>query len=335
MPSFTDNRRLRGSVIIGVLAILVLATFMIFRFVEEAVRELQYRGQIQEDPEIRAVAFSALEVVLAVLHEFRTVDGKLVAPAQGWADPLTYAEWEPPDGFEIEVEFRDETGKIALDRLDEERLPLLFEEMGIDFTEGARLTDTFLDWMDEDDLTRLNGAELDQYELYEPPYRAPNRPIRSWEELRLIEGFNEIFFNEDGTPNAWHEQFTRAVSLHHNARTNINTAGPLVLQWISRVEGFDPELLYEYRIGDDAVPGTEDDRLFFSADNAYYQPAQGQSEGLGSLEAGMLNIKIWCRRGVTELLLDALIETAETNLGDNNQGFPFTVLSVRENLKLE
>lgn len=324
----------RGSVIIGVLAMLVLASFMIFRFVEEAVQELHYRGQIQEDPEMRAVAFSTMEVVLAVLHEFRTVDGKLVAPVQGWGDPLAYAEFQQPEGYELEVEFEDETGKIAISRLNEQNLPLLFEEMGIDFTEGARLTDTFLDWMDGDDLTRLNGAEVDQYDLYDPPYRAANRTIKSWEELRLIEGFNELFFEEDGSPNAYHRQFTGAISLHHDLKTNMNTADPLTVAWISRMEGFDPENMMEYLAGDDAIRGTADDRIFFNADNAYYRPAENANEGLGSLESRMLNIRIWCRRGVTEMLIEALVDTAETNTGENTQGFPFTVISVRENLKI-
>ena len=343
MPSFIESamkpvtHRINtrsGSVIIGVLAILVLASFMIFRFVEEAVQELQYRGQIQEDPEIRAVAFSTMEVVLAVLHEFRTVDGKLVAPTQGWGNPLDYAEFEPPDGYELEVEFIDETGKISLSRLNEENLPILFEEMGIDFSEGARLTDTLLDWMDEDDLARLNGAEIDQYDLYEPPYRAANRKIRSWEELRLIEGFNELFFEEDGSPNFYHQQFTGSVSLHHNRRTNINTASALTLEWIARMEGFDGENLREYLAGDDGIPQTEDDLLFFTADNAYYQPSENAQEGLGSLEAGILTIRIWCRRGVTEMMIEAMVSTEETNMGENTQGFPFNVISVRENLKI-
>ncbi len=324
----------KGSIIIGVLAIILLSTVMVFQFVEKAVQELHYRGQTIDDPDMRLTAYSALEVVLAVLHEIRTIDGKLVAPAQGWSDPLTYAEWEPPEGYEIEIWFEDESGKVPLSTLTEERLPLFLEEMGIDFSDANLLTDTLLDWMDEDDLARLNGAEKDFYNREEYPYKSINKRLSSWDELRLIEGWRDLFFDETGNPNVLFEDFTGSVSLYHTGKININAANPLVIAFLSRLEGFDALLLEEYLYGRDDQPNTEDDRILFYTDNAYYNTGGQNNSTMGSIESRMLNIKIWCRRGVSELLIDTLVNTADRQVAQGAAGIPFTVLSVTENLRI-
>ncbi len=328
MLSFTEQHR--GSVLVAVLAILFLATAMIFRFVDEAVQELHYRGQVQEDPELEQTAYSAFESVLAVLHEFKTIDGKIVAPAQGWSDPLDYAGIDLPEGYSVDVWFIDETGKLSINELNEDRLPLFFEELGLDFSQSNALTDTLLDWIDADDLARLNGAEADVYQRYEPAYRAANRRIQTWDEFRLIEGFRELFFDETGAPNAYFERWTASVSLYHDKPVNINTANGLVLSFVSRIEGFDPRLVEDHLAGDDGIPGTADDNILFNADNGYYKPPEDERIRLGGMEASILNIKLWCRRGASEILIDALVDLS----GNAGEGLPFRIVSLSENQRI-
>ncbi len=326
--------RSRGSVLIGVLAVIFLSTVMLYQFVEEAVQELQYRGQLSDDPELRMAAYSGLEVALGVLHEFRILDGKLIAPAQGWGQPLEYAGWRPPDGYDVRVTVVDESAKLSLQSLDEELLPLFLEEMELDFRDSERLAETLLDWQDGDDLPRLNGAEVDTYSLNEPPYRPANKPIQNWDELRKIEGFREVFFDEKGRPNQLHDQFTSSVSLHHSDKVNLNAANSLVLRFVGRIEGFDPDLLQDYLLGRDGIPDTGDDGILFQEGASYYNSPEGESPSLGATEATVLRLDLVSSRGDAELLLSALVSTDAAAGGGEDQHLPFRILRLSENLKI-
>ena len=64
------------------------------------------------------------------------------------------------------------------------------------------LVDSLIDWIDEDQNDRPNGAEDSTYESKEPPYKAANRLIASISELKLIEGFNkDILYGIPKDPN--------------------------------------------------------------------------------------------------------------------------------------
>lgn len=55
-----------------------------------------------------------------------------------------------------------------------------------------QLAQALLDWLDPDIDPRIPaGAEDDEYQRMNPPYRCPNGPITSISELRLIRGFTE------------------------------------------------------------------------------------------------------------------------------------------------
>lgn len=328
------NHRQTGSILIAVLAIIFLSTVMLYQFVEEAVQELQYRGQQIDDPDLRATAYSALELSLGVLHEFRTLDGKLVAPVQGWGDPLEYANWSPPSGYGVEVSIFDESAKIPLSALDEELLPILFEEMELDFRDSILLTEMLLDWQDEDDLPRLNGAEVDTYSQYNPPYRPANRDLQSWEELARIEGFHSLFFQESGQPNALFDQFTSSVSLLNRDKININSANRLVLEFIGRIEGFDPRFLDDYLRGRDGIRGTDDDQILFREENEMYSPPESGVPSLAQTEATLLHLEVLCHRGDAELLLTVLVSTGGNSGGGRDGKIPFTIQRLSENLKI-
>ena len=49
-------------------------------------------------------------------------EGKLYAPEQGWADPLSYAGVEVPNGWEVQIQLQDESGKLPLNTMNEATL---------------------------------------------------------------------------------------------------------------------------------------------------------------------------------------------------------------------
>ena len=127
--------RKRGSVLVAVLAIILLLTFMVTRFMNEAMDELEYRAIFNEPADVRSFAFSMLEVAMANVQEVALIDdGKLYAAEQGWSDPLQYAGIQVPNGWEVSIEIRDEGGKLPINTISEALLNrLLEEELEFDF----------------------------------------------------------------------------------------------------------------------------------------------------------------------------------------------------------
>ena len=60
------------------------------------------------------------------------------------------------------------------------------------------VADAILDWLDEDDEPRENGAEIDFYSSLDPPYAPKNGPLETIEEMLLIRGVTpDLLFGRD------------------------------------------------------------------------------------------------------------------------------------------
>jgi general secretion pathway protein K len=105
-----------------------------------------------------------------------------------------WREQELGDG-RFRVKLVDESGKININRVNEDTLRRVFANLGIDDTRRDILVDSIMDWRDADDLHRVNGAESDYYMSLTPAYTAKNGPLDSVEDLLWIRGVtNELFF---------------------------------------------------------------------------------------------------------------------------------------------
>lgn len=101
------------------------------------------------------------------------------------------------DGRPVEVEFDDvrlslalqsESGKFDLNSGSDEILLRLLKAAGAAEELSAMLLDRIHDWRDEDDLHRLNGAEVDDYVQAGLNYGPANADFRSVDELRFVLG---------------------------------------------------------------------------------------------------------------------------------------------------
>lgn len=135
-----------------------------------------------------------------------------------------------------------------------QRLALLrqyLEVKSVDLNERDRMIDCLLDYVDPDDLPRLNGAES------EPGYQPRNSLLQRVEDLKEVKGWEKF----TQTPN-WEADFT------------LFSTGPVDLTWASRdvllsLPGFNEQIadrFLEYRRGPDGIDGTEDDPPFQSLD---------------------------------------------------------------------
>ena len=84
---------LRSSVIILVLVTLLFTAVAVTAFIEKASNDLLVEVRQSDSQRLRREAFSALEVILAVLEDFRQADSGLHNEAEGWSNPLAWAGW--------------------------------------------------------------------------------------------------------------------------------------------------------------------------------------------------------------------------------------------------
>jgi type II secretory pathway component PulK len=256
----------RGSVLVLVLVLVAVAALAITRFTERALGEMAGEAYYVQRDRLRGEALSALEVALAVIHEFREIDGGLFAPAQGWGDPLRYAGYEVPEGLQITVRFVDENGRLSLREAESQEAYFLnlFADMGFTTDEVAVLTDSLLDWIDPDDTARPFGAETADYLLQDPPHVAANRPLRSYEELAAVMGFASLFFTETGFPNDRLAHFRARTSLFGTGPINLNTASDDVLRTLGLFDEAQLAAIARALTGPDGERGTVGGNYFRS-----------------------------------------------------------------------
>jgi type II secretory pathway component PulK len=158
----------------------------------------------------------------------------------------------PREGYRVRV--TGEGGRLNINWLvageNPTRIEILrryLEAKGIDLNERDRMIDCLLDWIDPDNLQRLNGAEAG--DGYEPT----NTLLTRIDELKKVKGW-ETFTSAPG----WDDELT------------LNSSGPIDLGWASRdvlrsVPGIDDAMINRFlqlRAGADGKDGTVDDTAF-------------------------------------------------------------------------
>lgn len=135
-----------------------------------------------------------------------------------------------------------------------QRLEILrkfLEVKGVDLNDRERMIDSLLDFVDPDDLVRLNGAE--ESENYHPK----NALLQRIEEVKQVKGWEEFTSRPD-----WDSDLT------------LYSTGPVDLAWASRdvllaLPGFNEQIVdrfLELRRGPDGIDGTQDDPEFETLD---------------------------------------------------------------------
>lgn len=107
--------------------------------------------------------------------------------AEGWkADSRTHL-FSLGDA-EIQLVMRDESAKIDLNTASDALIKGLLLSVGLDEEQANQLVDAILDWRDNDELTRPQGAERDRYEAMGLPYVPTNAAFQTVDELQRVIG---------------------------------------------------------------------------------------------------------------------------------------------------
>ena len=96
----------------------------------------------------------------------------------------------------VEVFITDERGKLNINSATDEQLRQLFFANGLEEDQANQLTDTILDWVDIDELTRPLGAELPEYESAGYQVGPGNRQFVMVEELLQVLGLPWELFQQ-------------------------------------------------------------------------------------------------------------------------------------------
>ena len=236
------NRKLRGAALMLSLWALFLLSAMIISWALEINTRLTMAGKANRLLEAEALACSGAEVAL---HPNVKPDSPNLVGEIG--NRGTY-----------EAHITGEGGRLNLNWLvageDPARLEILrkfLENKGVDLNERDRMIDCLLDWVDADNLERLNGAEDG------PNYHPANTLLTRLDQLKKVKGWQEYTSAED-----WDDELT------------LNSGGPIDLMWASRdvllaLPGMTDQIVDQFlqiRRGPDGIDGTQDDAQFKTLD---------------------------------------------------------------------
>ena len=162
-----------------------------------------------------------------------------------------------PPNQTYEARITGEAGRLNLNLLlaggnpplpNRELLRKYLEVKGVDLNERDHMIDCLLDWMDPDNLVRINGAEDD------PGYKPSNAPLKTLDELKRVQGWEEFTARPD-----WDADFTIQST---EPKININWASRDVLLALPGFTEPVADRFMSMRRGPDDIEGTDDDVKF-------------------------------------------------------------------------
>jgi general secretion pathway protein K len=258
----------RGVALIIVLWVMMVLSLLITGFAFRMHVETQVASFGRKELKAEMLARSGIEIarMQLILDQSSPTNSGFDALNQEWAtnDEL-YVDHQLGEG-KFNVTVIDEESKLPINRLTQEQLKRLMDVLGLDPLDGDVIVDSILDWIDQDDLHRLNGAESDYYESLSPPYSCKDGPLDRVEELLLIRDVTKEIYS--GQP-AEEDEPARPglgdlVTTLSTGQVNVNTATPAVLQALLGLDESQVSVIINRRDGGDGVPGTEDDQPFRS-----------------------------------------------------------------------
>ncbi len=202
------NNRLvqnEGIALLMVLWVLILLSAIATEFCSAMRTEVNMVRNFKEQTEAYYIALAGLNRAITELIRNESIPKrKLLTPEKEDEEVLdTTDRWRmntdiPPVSFaegEFEVHIDNEAGKINLNTADETLLEMMLNGFDLEAQEKSIIVDSVLDWRDENDLHRMNGAENDYYQSLPQPYECKNGDFDAIEELLMVRGITpDIFY---------------------------------------------------------------------------------------------------------------------------------------------
>lgn len=291
--SFPGPRAERGSILVAVLwAVFFLGALAVSIYALLAP-QIGLAGRLKDRTRLHYLAQAGAQKAIVLLAEDDTPDWDGFKDV--WANDeeifkdtrlgeagyvsVRYALIDDDDDKEEETRWglADEEGKININKATFEVLRQLFEVAGQTTSQTAGDTaDSILDWVDEDDDPRANGAENGYYEGLAKGYACKNAKFQILEELLLVKGMTQEIF----------DKVSVHLTIYGDGKVNLNTAGKYVLRALGMSDTLADKLI-QFRRGSDNQEATADDNVFESAESA--APALSSGVSLAAEEADQFN----------------------------------------------
>jgi general secretion pathway protein K len=113
---------------------------------------------------------------------------------EAWAQPIPPL---PVEGGVVLISIADAQARFNLNnlvqqgQLSKDDAPIIYARLLTQLGLSTDLVNPLVDWLDADSITLPGGAEDLDYLNHDPPYRAANQPLHSFDELRLVKGYTE------------------------------------------------------------------------------------------------------------------------------------------------
>jgi general secretion pathway protein K len=237
--------RNEGMALVMVLWVLMLLSIIALEFCYAMRTEVDICANQRDDIKGYFMARAGVERALLEMMRFTRMEGGLLreegdvkedesAGSAGLVDEGETEIWKA-DGTPYEVPFRDgkfevriedEGGKVNINYASGEILRQLLNSLELPEVPSEEgnivdvVADSILDWRDEDNLHRINGAEDDYYNGLPEPYDCKDGPFYAVEELLLVRGV---------TPKVY-QKLSNCVTVYSDGKINVNTASPEVLR---------------------------------------------------------------------------------------------------------
>jgi general secretion pathway protein K len=194
-----------------------LATHLAEAAVQQAIREILGPGRV-----LGSVRILGLDED-GTLSFYRTVGTSVLLVKQSRLPRQRVAL----GAGEFSYRISDEHGRLNLNAAAPDRVDRLLAAIGLDKQARDIINDSLQDWKDANDLSRINGAESEDFYLKLPvPYRARNGALQDAAELLQIRGITrEIYRGEKD-----HPALADLVTVFGGNTVNMNTAPAPVLK---------------------------------------------------------------------------------------------------------
>lgn len=199
----------RGVILVVVLVFALLLVTSITTFQRRAMLDSMVARHRDSAAEAEAAARGGVRLAITLLLEDRLqeITGGLDSDSltDAWAR-ASGIELPAGDGVVLRLSVEDAGARLNLNALIDGGKPRKYSELFLtqllervidDIPTGkskaydtADLAQNLLDYLDADEVAIQGGLEDDAYQRRDPPAKAPNRPLLSVDELRLVEGFD-------------------------------------------------------------------------------------------------------------------------------------------------
>ena len=235
------NRRDGVALILTIFVISVLSA-VVLEFSDESMQETILSAYSRDSALTLEICRSLIDIERARLEddENRNMDSF----KEEWAEMDILGElMELPEGCFMTMTVQDEQGKLNINMLldphgkdNKERIEQFSRFMDI-LKLDKKLLNALLDWLDPDDIERLDGAEDFYYSSLPIPYSCGNQRFLTPFQIFLVKGFEKLY-----------ENLLDYITIYSDGKININTAPKEVLMSLSdRIDESIAKNILEYR----------------------------------------------------------------------------------------